>query len=333
MRDPAFRDAQRAATYAHHVAPINQYVDALGERGRGWIPYVAPHHGGVHARVLVLLRDPGPMTDSSRNGSGFLCVENDDATAERLANLLDEAGIAARDTIPWNAYPWYINRRPNGAELREGIEVLVSLLDLLPLLEMVLLMGGDAQKAWRHARAISERARSLRCLSTYHSSNQAFIGDAATRTERLGHIQRSLGEIATALQGVTDNNPMVDIRKHAQEVVNAVSRFAWTKPNAVSKAAGGPKQFSRTIGIDMQPRYDEWLRSSSASTPHSDEMVIGFQLALELGMNPTKVVRVTRAQKGQSDRDRERVTAALAGHPEVRLRMDGAVRRLAWSER
>lgn len=37
--------------------------------------------------------DPGSMTNSQRGGSGLLCQENDDVTAERFATQLDDAGI------------------------------------------------------------------------------------------------------------------------------------------------------------------------------------------------------------------------------------------------
>lgn len=63
MADRAFRREQEAGRYAPHVQPVNEFVDALREPdGRGWLPHVAPWHGGVEARVLSVLRDPGPMT-------------------------------------------------------------------------------------------------------------------------------------------------------------------------------------------------------------------------------------------------------------------------------
>ena len=77
---------------------------------------------GVKAKkMLSTLRDPGTMTDSEGVGSGFLCLENDDATAERFAALLDEAGISPAQMNPSNAYPWYINRAPRARELGAGI--------------------------------------------------------------------------------------------------------------------------------------------------------------------------------------------------------------------
>jgi hypothetical protein len=88
MRDAAFRQFQRDRRTDPHIAPINQLVARLqGYDGRGWLPEVAPMHGGVDARILSVLRDPGPMTREG-SGSGFLCVENDDPTAETQCGLV-----------------------------------------------------------------------------------------------------------------------------------------------------------------------------------------------------------------------------------------------------
>ena len=67
-------------------------------------------------------------------GSGFLCMENDDPTAETICGLFQDAGIIGSDIVPWNMYPWYINRAPKGLELDEGIHPLKKMIDLLPQL-------------------------------------------------------------------------------------------------------------------------------------------------------------------------------------------------------
>ena len=103
--------------------------------------------GGVNARALGSLPGPGPKTRVSLGGSGFLCPENDDASAERFATLLDRAGIAVSETLSWNAYPWYINRAPRAAELEAGVEPLRRLLKLLPSLRVVMLHGVSARTA------------------------------------------------------------------------------------------------------------------------------------------------------------------------------------------
>ncbi len=82
MADRDYRAAQDENRYAPHVRPVNELVDELQDLdGRGWLPYVAPAHGGVEATVLSVLRDPGPKAQAGV-GTGFLCIENDDPSAE-----------------------------------------------------------------------------------------------------------------------------------------------------------------------------------------------------------------------------------------------------------
>jgi uracil-DNA glycosylase len=150
------------------------------------MPYVAPCHGGVGARMLSVLRDPGPKTQDG-TGSGFLCIENDDPTAELQSVCFADVGIANMDFTPWNAYPWYINRKPTRTELDAGVDVLFELLGLLPDVEVVLLQGGDAQRAWQrlHRRHPAIRDRAFEVLPTYHPSRQALrTPDPAVRAAR-----------------------------------------------------------------------------------------------------------------------------------------------------
>lgn len=185
MADPVFRAEQRAALHDARTAPITTFVDDLRAGGR-WAPYVAPLHGGVDARVLSILRDPGPMT-ADAGGSGMLCVENDDPTAEMQATMFDAAGIDPAEVIPWNAYPWYINRKPNAGEMREGGRVIADLSALLPRLAVVLLQGRDAQRGWGIATALDLglASRPLNVVATYHPGRQAlFHPDPAERARR-----------------------------------------------------------------------------------------------------------------------------------------------------
>jgi hypothetical protein len=108
MRDQSVRQDQRAHLMDSHIKPINELVERLRDPdSRRWAPYVAPMHGGTNARILSVLRDLGPKTQD-KGGSGFLCVENDDATAENHAELFNRFGIQASDVLPCNAYPWYV---------------------------------------------------------------------------------------------------------------------------------------------------------------------------------------------------------------------------------
>jgi hypothetical protein len=205
MADPSFRERQWQHRYHPHVAPINQFVDSLRtEDDRGWAPYVAPMYGGVEARLLSVLRDPGPKT-RDESGSGFLCMENDDATAEAIADYFCDAGIDARDILPWNAYPWYINRKPKAAELSAGVDPLRRIIDLLPRLQVVMLHGGSAHSAWRRLKKKyphQQVERGLEVIETYHTSRQAFWHpDPEVRETRRRHLRDAFQRGAQLLRG------------------------------------------------------------------------------------------------------------------------------------
>jgi hypothetical protein len=213
MADAAFLSSQQEGTHSEpHMAPINAFVDKIRDKdGRGWVPYIAPHHGGTDAQILSILRDPGPAAHSDK-GSGFLSVENDDPTAERQARLFEAHGISPRIVLPWNAYPWYINAAPDAKQSAAGAEVLVELLRLLPRLRLVLLQGRDAERSWarvlRIKPDIAENDR-LRVVATIHPSRSAlFHPDPDERARRVAHQEETYRGIAAILatQAAVDSN-------------------------------------------------------------------------------------------------------------------------------
>jgi hypothetical protein len=201
MRDPVFRRSQEQGIRLPHVAPVNNLVDQLREKGRGLVPYVAPIYGGVEAEMLSVLRDPGPMTNEAARGSGgFLCLENDDPAAELFATLLADAGIAPAKMTPWNAYPWYINRKPTSTELTAGFRPLRRLLELLPHLRVVMLNGAEAQSLWRKLTAADpSTADAYFVVPTYQTAPQAFIGTRHVREARMAHLRASFAAAQRAL--------------------------------------------------------------------------------------------------------------------------------------
>lgn len=201
MSDPVFRASQEAGRYAPHVRPINELVDGLRDDTRGWMPHVAPLHGGTEARVLSVLRDPGPATRDGR-GSGFLCIENDDPTAERQLRMFTDVGIAMADITPWNAYPWYINAAPRPAQLDAGVAPLVELLGLMTGVRVVFLQGNHARDGW--ARLTTRHpvlARKIdRVITTFHPGRQAlFHPDPDVRRARAAHRESAYRDVAAAL--------------------------------------------------------------------------------------------------------------------------------------
>lgn len=196
MKDRKFREDQVARLHEPHMAPITKYVHEL-RASTGWVPYVAPLHGGVEARILSILRDPGPATQDD-TGSGMLCLENNDQTAERQCALMTAAGLTTHDITPWNAYPWYINRAPTNVQLHEGAKAIVHLVGLMPELQVVLLQGREAQRGWDYALEAdpSIHKRRLVVIPTYHPSIQALRTPSLEERER--RIQHRIDSWKTA---------------------------------------------------------------------------------------------------------------------------------------
>ncbi len=201
MADAKFRAMQEANRYTSHVGPINELVDRLRSVDRGWVPHVAPLHGGIAAPVLSLLRDPGPATRGDE-GSGFLCIENDDPTAERQLLMFESVGISPADITPWNAYPWYINAAPSATQLDAGVAPLLQLMNLMTELEVVFLQGKHAQSSWRRlTRRNPDAARRPRCvITTFHPGWQAlFHADPEIRRARAANREAAYREVAVGL--------------------------------------------------------------------------------------------------------------------------------------
>ena len=204
MAEDRFRNEQWQHRYDEQIAPLNRLVDKLRcDSMLENLPYVAPMYGGVNARLLSVLRDPGTMTQANR-GSDFLSMENNDATAEAVCEFFAAAGIEAADIVPWNAYPWFINRHPNAAELDAGVEPLKQVIDLIPGLRVIMLHGGAAHDGWRR---LSRRypnivtQHGLHVIKTYHTSRQAFWhSDPVVREARRNHLRESFCEAALYLR-------------------------------------------------------------------------------------------------------------------------------------
>lgn len=199
MRDPAFRADQEARLHEPHIGPITDFIQGLRDSSGEWVPWVAPLHGGVEARVLSVLRDPGPKVHHI-GGSGMLCIENDDQTAETMYALMEQAGMVPRQVTPWNAYPLFINAPPTPAQMRAATPTLLDLADLMPELGAVLLQGGHAKKAWGYAQAASGalRSRNIKVFETYHPSQMAlrtsYPDERKARIEHRISTWRAVGE-------------------------------------------------------------------------------------------------------------------------------------------
>ncbi len=130
-------------------------------------------------------------------GSGFICLENDDPTAENLAHQLAAVGIEPSRAMLWNAYPWYVTKKaPNLAELRLGARVFIEFLKFLPRLRVVMLNGRAAQKMWDIAMTQGARLPAgVKLIATFHTSAQA-LAPIAQRE----HVEAAFHEAAQLLR-------------------------------------------------------------------------------------------------------------------------------------
>jgi hypothetical protein len=153
-RDPAELERKLALLHEPHMAPLTAFVERLRvSRPKASIPYFDPTEAGVHARVLCLFEAPGPKATPPA-GSGFISADNDDQTAQNMWQFLQEAGIdRAAEYLAWNVVPWYVGdgtriRAVRGTDLAEAKQATEELLTLLPRLQVAVLFGKAAARAW-----------------------------------------------------------------------------------------------------------------------------------------------------------------------------------------
>lgn len=131
-----------------HMKPLVRYAEALRDEKRGQVPDFDPFDGGVEAEILFLFEKPGPKTDPSTSGSGFVSRDNDDPTAEAIFHFMSKARIPRQSTLIWNLIPWWNGQiKYSAEERRSGLLRLEYLLNLLPRLRSVVAVGKQAQTA------------------------------------------------------------------------------------------------------------------------------------------------------------------------------------------
>ncbi|GJE79091.1 uracil-DNA glycosylase family protein [Methylorubrum thiocyanatum] len=134
-----------AALGSAHIARLEAYAETF-RASHGEVPHFDPFDGGVDARLLFLLATPGPSLAPIR----FTSRDNPTGTARTLRRLFAASTIPRRESVLWNAVPWALPRRgrtlgvPSAHDRAAARAVLPDLLDLLPRLEAVVLLGAEA---------------------------------------------------------------------------------------------------------------------------------------------------------------------------------------------
>lgn len=164
------------------------------------MPYVAPYYGGIHAKILLLFQDPGRKTNTGHGGSGFIGCENDDPSAQLLAQCLDEAGLRQSDVISWNSYPWFLPDQGGVSVGRreEGLDPLHRLLALLPAVHTVVTHGAVGHDTWERFVARYPGETAYRHLETFHTSGQGIInGGKQPKAVGKAHVTATLRRAAS----------------------------------------------------------------------------------------------------------------------------------------
>lgn len=219
MRDRTFRDEQWRRRHEPHVAALNRQLESWAQdRQVAEPPLVPPHLGGIKARIVCVLRDPGPRAGGVK-GSRFVSWENDDPTAERHQAFANQAGISDGEVVTFNSYLWYINAQPTKTQLVSGIPEFLTLLGLVDRPEVIIFHGrtahyfrrllDQAQPAWSPVPSSTpgkwDSYAPFRSgdhiLETYHPSRQALQSpDPAERERREAHLRRTYQHAATLIR-------------------------------------------------------------------------------------------------------------------------------------
>lgn len=131
---------EQPSNRAPHMVPLLEMVDDLRrERGADAAPWFDPCDGGTHARILILLSDPGPKSLVST----FISSNNRDPSANRVWDLRDLNRLPRTEYVHWNIIPW--KREKNGGltpdESNRALPWLQRFFALLPRLQVVIAMG------------------------------------------------------------------------------------------------------------------------------------------------------------------------------------------------
>ena len=197
-RDPEIvRDKLRRARTEPHVAGINAWIESHSLT----MPLLDPDDGGAEARIMFLMESPGPKADATW-GTGLLSDDNDSPTASNMWQFRKSTGLADHIALRWNAVPWFLGtaeRRvvaPKSSEIVTALPILHELMSRLPNLEVVMPLGGKAQKSW--SRYVSAYPNDLTVIPTWHPSPMS-MNQAGKRDELLAAFKRAaiaLGVVA-----------------------------------------------------------------------------------------------------------------------------------------
>lgn len=197
-----------------HIAPLTRYVDELRIRKglTDGIPYFDPLDGGVEAECLFVLESPGRRgTQEKAKGSGFISRNNPDPTAKNFFNFNEQVGIPRELTVSWNIVPWYVGQKNKlgdvlPSDVYDGLPYLGELIDILPKLKVIVLMGGSARKN-KVIKYLNKNYRTITLIESLHPGAQCVNRDKRNRVQ----IIEALIKVRSILQVEPDDSTVFPI--------------------------------------------------------------------------------------------------------------------------
>jgi hypothetical protein len=172
---PGSIESRRSQLDSEHVVELEGWARELADLTGESIPSFDPRSGGAHARVLVLREEPRCLAGE---GSGFVSIDNNDLAAQHTSLAYAASGLDYANAVHWNVVPWWIRNpamttttglRTVLAQTRRVRGEMRRMLELLPEVKVVLLLGKEAERAWR-----TIEARGLVVLTAPHPSPLAW---------------------------------------------------------------------------------------------------------------------------------------------------------------
>lgn len=167
-----------------HIAPLVEYAQQITMKmGNDYeIPYFDPCDGGIFAETLFLMEAPGKKAV----GSHFISRNNPDPSAKTMCTLLAEAELQRKATLIWNIVPWYIGnkstiRPANKTDIEAALPFLKGLINFLPNLKAIMLVGRKAQSAKLQICQLTD----ARLFETHHPSQRVMNRWPERRVEML----------------------------------------------------------------------------------------------------------------------------------------------------
>jgi len=195
----SFLKERHMVPLVHFVRQIRKDRDLERE-----IPDFDPLDGGVAAECLFVFEAPGPKAVES----GFISRNNNDQRANNFFEFNKKVGLERKRTVSWNIVPWYLGdgrriRHPRAEQRKDGLRYLHKLLNLLPKLRVIVLIG-------QHAQAIQQEIKTKINILTGHHPSPMWVNRNPKKNKQI--IIKELEKVRNFLGANWDSNASLRVR-------------------------------------------------------------------------------------------------------------------------